>query len=185
LVLYIQIISIPRENREKRETATSAISVALKGKKIKVLTHRPWYIETATVPKLAEGISSTSGPGQPTPAGSKEGSAEAPKVPSTGSAEAPKHAVEAKGKATEEPELGKTSGLPKILSPPAEPELLKVSKTPAITPKRRRMVSVLDAILQSTRASTSAPAKETACWGPSSSEGPQKHDLTMFSKCNM
>jgi hypothetical protein len=22
------------------------------------------------------------------------------------------------------------------------------------------------------------------CWGPSSSEGPQKHDLTMFSKCN-
>jgi hypothetical protein len=24
----------------------------------------------------------------------------------------------------------------------------------------------------------------TACWGPSSSEGPQKHDLTMFSKCD-
>jgi hypothetical protein len=23
------------------------------------------------------------------------------------------------------------------------------------------------------------------CWGPSSSEGPQKHDLTMFPKCNM
>jgi hypothetical protein len=23
------------------------------------------------------------------------------------------------------------------------------------------------------------------CWGPSSSEGPQKHDLTMFLKCNM
>jgi hypothetical protein len=23
------------------------------------------------------------------------------------------------------------------------------------------------------------------CWGPSSSEGPQKHDLTMFSKCNI
>jgi hypothetical protein len=21
-------------------------------------------------------------------------------------------------------------------------------------------------------------------WGPSSSEGPQKHDLTVFSKCN-
>jgi hypothetical protein len=25
----------------------------------------------------------------------------------------------------------------------------------------------------------------TDCWGPSSSEGPQKHDLTMFSKCNI
>jgi hypothetical protein len=24
-----------------------------------------------------------------------------------------------------------------------------------------------------------------ACWGPSSSEDPQKHDLTMFSKCNI
>jgi hypothetical protein len=24
-----------------------------------------------------------------------------------------------------------------------------------------------------------------ACWGPSSSEGPQKHDLTMFSKCDI
>jgi hypothetical protein len=23
---------------------------------------------------------------------------------------------------------------------------------------------------------------EVVCWGPSSSEGPQKHDLTMFSK---
>jgi hypothetical protein len=23
------------------------------------------------------------------------------------------------------------------------------------------------------------------CWGPSSSEGPQKHDLTMFPKCNI
>jgi hypothetical protein len=22
------------------------------------------------------------------------------------------------------------------------------------------------------------------CWGPSSSEGPQKHDLTMFLECN-
>jgi hypothetical protein len=25
----------------------------------------------------------------------------------------------------------------------------------------------------------------TRCWGPSSSEGPQKHDLIMFSKCNV
>jgi hypothetical protein len=25
----------------------------------------------------------------------------------------------------------------------------------------------------------------TSCWGPSASEGPQKHDLTMFSKRNM
>jgi hypothetical protein len=39
--------------------------------------------------------------------------------------------------------------------------LSKVSKAPTITPKRRRMASVLDAVLESTRASTLAPAKET------------------------
>jgi hypothetical protein len=42
-----------------------------------------------------------------------------------------------------------------------ESELPKVSKAPAITPKRRRMASVLDAVLESTRALTPAPAKET------------------------
>jgi hypothetical protein len=99
------------------------------------------------VPKLAEGTSSTAEPGQPTPAGSKEELAEAPKVPATGSVEAPKHDVEAKGKTTEEPELGETVVLPKILSPPAELELPKVSKTPTITPKMRRMATVLDAVM--------------------------------------
>jgi hypothetical protein len=46
------------------------------------------------------------------------------------------------------------------LSPPPEPELPKVSKVPAITPKRRRMASMLDAILESTRAPTPASANE-------------------------
>jgi hypothetical protein len=87
--------------------------------------------------------------------------AEVPKVPATEPAEAPKHAAEAKEKAAEEPELEETTGLPKILSPPLEPELLKVSKALAITPKRTRMASVLDAVMESTRASTPAPAKET------------------------
>jgi hypothetical protein len=50
--------------------------------------------------------------------------------------------------------------LTKILSPPPEPELPKVSKTPAITPKRRRMASVLDAVLELRRAPTHASAKE-------------------------
>jgi hypothetical protein len=25
----------------------------------------------------------------------------------------------------------------------------------------------------------------TECWGPSASEGPQKHDLTVFLECNV
>jgi hypothetical protein len=146
---------------KKRKAATSAISATLKGKKIKVLTHQPRYIETTTVPKLAEGTSSTTELGYPAPTISKGESAEVPKISVTELAEAPKHSTEAKGKAAEEPELGEPIGLPKILSPLPEPELPKVSKVPAVTPKRRRMASVLDAVLEYTRASTSAPAKET------------------------
>jgi hypothetical protein len=26
---------------------------------------------------------------------------------------------------------------------------------------------------------------EVTCWGPSASEGPQKHDLTVFLECNV
>jgi hypothetical protein len=132
-----------------------------KGKKIKVLTHRPRYIETATVPKLGEGTSSTAEAEQPAPASPREELAELSKIPATGSVETPKHGAEAKGKAAKELELGETVVLPKILIPPAEPELPKVSKAPAITPKRRRMASVLDAVLELTRASTPAPAKGT------------------------
>jgi hypothetical protein len=43
-----------RKQGKKRKAATSAISDVLKGKKIKVLTHRSRYIETATVPKFGE-----------------------------------------------------------------------------------------------------------------------------------
>jgi hypothetical protein len=41
-----------RKQGKKRKTATSAISAMPKGKKIKVLTHRPRYIEIAIVPKF-------------------------------------------------------------------------------------------------------------------------------------
>jgi hypothetical protein len=151
-----------RRQGKKRKVATSAISAMPKGKKIKVLTHQPRYIETAIVPKLAERASSTAEPGYPASTSSKGESAEVPKTPVTESTEAPKHATEVRGKAVEELEREETVGLPKILSSPPEPELPNVSKTPAITPKRRRMASVLDAVMESTRASTPAPAKETA-----------------------
>jgi hypothetical protein len=48
-----------RRQGKKRKTAASAISAVPKGKKIKVLTHRSRYIETATVPKFYEGAFST------------------------------------------------------------------------------------------------------------------------------
>jgi hypothetical protein len=152
-----------RKQGKKRKTTASAISVVSKGKKVKVLTHRPRYIEMATVPKLGEGASSVAEPGQSAPIGrSAKESAEVPKVPATGLAEAPKHTAEAKGKAAEEPDREESKGPQKILSPPPEPELPKVSKAPAITPKRRRMASVLDAVMESTRALTPAPTKKVA-----------------------
>jgi hypothetical protein len=108
---------------KKRKTAASAISVVPKGKKIKVLTHWPRYIETTTVPKLGEGTSSTTEAEQPAPAGrSAEESAVVPKVAATGSSEAPKHTVEAKGKVAKKPDRDEKVG-------PPEPELLKVAKT--------------------------------------------------------
>jgi hypothetical protein len=152
-----------RKQGKKRKAAASAISVMPKGKKIKVLTHRPRYSETARVPKLAEGTSSAAEPEYPAPVGAKGESAEVPKVmgqEKAKSTEAPKHPAEAKEKTVEEPELEESAGLPKILSSPLEPELPKVSKIPAITPKRRRMASVLDAAMESTRVSTPASTEE-------------------------
>jgi hypothetical protein len=78
------------------------------------------------------------------------------------SAGALKHSVEASEKATEVPGLGELAGLQKILSPQPEPKLPKVPRALVITPKRSRMASVLDVVLESTRVSTPAPAKKTA-----------------------
>jgi hypothetical protein len=57
--VYPDYIYPSRKQGKKRKTAVSAISVVPKGKKIMVLTHRPRYIETATVPKLGEEMSFT------------------------------------------------------------------------------------------------------------------------------
>jgi hypothetical protein len=43
---------------KKRKAAASATIAVPKGKKVKVLTHRPRYIEPAVVPKFGEGTSS-------------------------------------------------------------------------------------------------------------------------------
>jgi hypothetical protein len=125
-----------------------------KGKKIKVLTHRPQYIETTVVPEFGEGTFSAAEAKQAAPvARSAEGSIVVPKVHIVGSAKA-------KDDAAREPELEKTVMLPKILSPPAEAELPKVTRAPATTPKRRRMASVLDTVVETIRALTHAPVKK-------------------------
>jgi hypothetical protein len=98
---------------KKRKIAASATTVVPKGKKIKVLTHRPRYIEPGVVPEFGEGTSSTAEAKQAVPAvQSAEESTIASKVPTFGLAET-------KDDAAEEPKLEKTVKMPEILSPPA------------------------------------------------------------------
>jgi hypothetical protein len=107
------------------------------------------------LPKLGEGTSSIAEAEQPAPAVPREDLSEVSKVPTIRPAETLKLDVEAKEEATKEPKLGEKVGLPKFLSPPAESGLPKITRAPAITPKRRRMASVLDAVMV-------APAKKIA-----------------------
>jgi hypothetical protein len=154
--VYPDYIYLSRKQGKKRKTAASTIFVVPKGKKINVLTHRPRYIETTTMPKFGEGTSSTVEAEQAAPADwSAEESAAVTKVSATGSTEVLIQTDEAEGKMVEKPDREETTG-------PSKPELPKVAKTPAITPKRRRMASVLDAVMETTRALTPAPAKKVA-----------------------
>jgi hypothetical protein len=107
------------------------------------------------VPEFGEGTSSTAETKQAAPVMQRaEESIVVPKMPVV-------RPAEAKDDTAREPELGKTM-MPKILSPSAEAELPKMTKAPATTPKRRRMASVLDAVMETTKALTLAPIKKVA-----------------------
>ena len=108
------------------------------------------------MPEFGEGTSSTAEAKEAAPTvQSAEESIVVPKVPTVGPAEA-------KNDTARELEVEKTMMMPKLLSPPAEAELPKMTKAPAITPKRRRMASALDAVMETTKALTPAPIKKVA-----------------------
>jgi hypothetical protein len=97
--VYPDYIYPSRKQVKKRKNVASTISVVPKGKQIKVLTHRPRYIETTTVPKFGEGTSSTVEAEQAAPAGrSAKESAIVPKVSATGSTDVLIQTAKAKGK---------------------------------------------------------------------------------------
>ena len=58
--------------------------------------------------------------------------------------------------------MKKVIKMPEILSPPIEADLSKMQKAPAATPKRRRMASVLDVVMETTKALTPASIKKVA-----------------------
>jgi hypothetical protein len=108
------------------------------------------------VPKFGEGTSSTDEAKQAAPnVQSVVESIVVPKVPTVGLAES-------KDDTAEEPKVQKIVKMPEILSPPAGAELPKVQKAPTATPKRRRMASVLDAVLETTKALSPTPTKKAA-----------------------
>jgi hypothetical protein len=76
-----------------------------------------------------------------------------PKMPTVGP-------IEAKDDKAEEPKVEETMKMPEILSPPTEAKLPKVQRAPTATPKKRRMASVLDAVLETTKALSPAPTKK-------------------------
>jgi hypothetical protein len=133
---------------QKRKSATSGKNVASaassepapKRKKVKVLTHRPRYIEPATVPEFGGETSSTT---------------KAKGLALTQRIEEP--AAMPKADKIEEPRTEETK-TSEILSPSAGVEAPKTQKDLAATPKRKRMASVLD-VLETIKTSSSTPGK--------------------------
>jgi hypothetical protein len=128
---------------QKRKSATSgkvAASAAPsdpapKRKKVKVLTHRPRYIEPAVVPEFGGETSSATEAKEPAPTQKIEESAAMPKTSSAKLAE-PK---------ADDIGVGGTK-ISEITSPSAEVTVLKAQKGLTTTPKRKIMVNVLDAL---------------------------------------
>jgi hypothetical protein len=133
---------------QKRKGVTSGKDVASatpsepapKRKKVKVLTHRPRYIEPATVPEF----------------GGETSSATEAKGPAlTQRIEEP--AAMPKADKIEEPRTKETK-TSEVLSPSVGVEAPKTQKDLAATRKRKRMASVLD-VLETIKTSSSTPGK--------------------------
>jgi hypothetical protein len=123
---------------------------------LKVLTHRPRYIEPTVVPEFGGKTSSAAAPKEPIPSTQKaEEPATMPKAPSAEQAES----KTGKDKA-EEPKTEGTKML-EVLSPSVEISVPKIQKGLAATPKIKRMASVLD-VLESVKASSSIPSGKIA-----------------------
>jgi hypothetical protein len=151
----------PLRGRGKKRKATASTKTAVsatldepapKSKNLKVLTHRPRYIEPTVVPEFGGETSSAVEPKEPIPPTQKaEDPAIMPKVPSVELAESKRDKDKVK-----EPKIEGTKML-EILSPPAEVTVPKAQKSFAATPKRRRMANVLD-VLETVKALSSTPS---------------------------
>jgi hypothetical protein len=148
-----------RGRGKKRKTAASATpdEPTSKSKKLKVLTHRPRYIERVVVPEFGGEASSAAEPKKPAPPTQKiEELAVMPKASSTELIEMKVDKDRAGGLKTEE-----ATKMPGILSPSTDATVLKAEKSSSITPRRKRMVNVLD-ILETTNSKNPIPTGKVA-----------------------
>jgi hypothetical protein len=113
-----------------------------KRKKVKVLTHRPRYIETATMPDFGGETSLATEAKETALMQKTEEPATTPKAPLA---------------KLGEPEVERTK-ISEITSPSAEVTVPKAQKDLTVTPKRKRMVHVLD-VLEEIKTSSSTPGK--------------------------
>jgi hypothetical protein len=147
-----------RGQGKKRKTAALATPVepAPKGKKLKVLTHRPRYIEPAVVPEFGREASSVAEPKELVPPTQKaEEPAIMSKVPSAELAESKTDKDKVEESNIEERKVLE------ILSPSSEVTASKAQKSSVATPKRRRMANVLD-VLETVKTLNSTPSRKIA-----------------------
>jgi hypothetical protein len=145
-----------QEKKRKIAALVTPTEPVPKSKKVKVLTHRPRYIEPAVVPEFGAECTSAA---EATQTASIIESAEEPTVmPKMHTVKAVKDKVDK----AEEPKVDEIIRMPKILSPPTKANLPKMQKASVATPKRRRMANVLDVVLETTKALSPAPAKKIA-----------------------
>jgi hypothetical protein len=122
---------------------------------LKVLTHRPRYIETVVVPEFGAGTSSAAERKETaSTTQSIEKPAVMPKVPTT-------KEVETKVDKVDEPEFEEITKMPDILNAPTRTTVPKVQTGSIVTPKRRRMVNVLD-VLETTDSISPSPTGKVA-----------------------
>jgi hypothetical protein len=124
----------PTRGQKRKNTASA------ERKNIKVLTHRPRYIEPATVPEFVGETSSAIEAKEPTPLPNVEEPVIMPEM-----------------EKIEEPKATETKTY-EILSPSAKVEAPKSQKGSIMTPKRKRMVNVLD-VLETIKSSSTTPKK--------------------------
>jgi hypothetical protein len=130
-----------KEATSGKDDASSAPSEPVpKRKRVKVLTHRPRFIEPAIVPEFVGEASSATEAKKPIPAQKTEELTATPKA-----------------ERIEEPKAEGTK-ISEILSPSAEVGVPQTQKGPTVTPKRKRMVNVLD-VLETIKSSSTTPKK--------------------------